>query len=442
MRVTIVAANSLEYDSRLRRTATALVEDGHDVTLVGFLRDGLPAAEELPGGIHARRIPLDLRLTSAFRPLPRVARAALARILGFDSNATTLPPSRARGLDRLRAPIRRLVEILAHVRRGGPWSDAVLRVAPGTDVFHAKALIALPVIRRAARRSGARFVYDIADIHVEAARLARLPRVVRWLIAGREARWMREAAGLTAVSDAVADEVVRRYGVPRPTILLNAPPPHEPENPSVPADTGRLRDAAGLPPGRQIVLYQGGLSIDRGIEELIAAIDVPPLRDRDVAIVVLGYGRLEDVVRAEAARRPGRVVALDAVPTTELMSYTTGASVSYVGQPPRTLNQRLNLANKLFESIMVGVPVVVAEGTEHARVVAAEDLGRAADLDRPESIGAAIAAFLDEPAEARAARRQRLRTLALEKYSWTTARAGVVELYRTIADARDRPTPR
>src|SRR3990172_1233180 len=175
LRVAIVAANTFEYDSRLLRTASALVGAGHTVTILGLAGPGLPEREQLASGAALRRLPLDRRVTSAFRPLPQRARRLLARILGFDPEATQLPPGRPHGLDRLRAPLRRVVEIAAHAHRVGPWADAVVGAAPDADVFHAKALIALPVVHAAARRTGARFVYDVADIHTQAARLARIP---------------------------------------------------------------------------------------------------------------------------------------------------------------------------------------------------------------------------------------------------------------------------
>src|SRR5207245_782376 len=121
--------------------------------------------------------------------------------------ATQLPPARPAGLDRFRVPFRRLAEIVAHARRVGPWSAAVLAAVPDADIYACKALIALPVVRAAARRTGGRFVYDIADLHTEAARLARMPAWFRALVRRRERGWMSEAAGLTAVSPDVADEV-------------------------------------------------------------------------------------------------------------------------------------------------------------------------------------------------------------------------------------------
>jgi hypothetical protein len=125
VKVAIVAANTFQYDARQLRTAAALTSDGHAVTLIGLAGPGLAASEVLDGGIELRRVVVDGTIASAFRPLPITGRRALARLLGIDPAATALPPSRATGLDRIRAPFRRLAEILAHARRVGPWSAAV-----------------------------------------------------------------------------------------------------------------------------------------------------------------------------------------------------------------------------------------------------------------------------------------------------------------------------
>jgi glycosyltransferase involved in cell wall biosynthesis len=431
MKVAFVAANTFQYDARQLRTATALAADGHTVTLVGLAGDGLPARERLESGIELRRIALDRTIASAFRPLPPAGRRIVARLLGIDPAAAALPATRAVGLDRLRAPVRRLAEILAHARRVGPWSVAVVAAVPDADVFACKALIALPVIRDAARRTGGRFVYDIADIHTEAARLARMPGWFRALVRGREQRWMREAAGLTAVSPDVADEVVRLFGVARPTVVLNCPPAWR-AGEVLPARTGRLRALAGLEADRPLVLYQGGFSVDRGIEELVAALETPTLASSALVAVFIGYGRLESWLREQAARFPGRIVVVDAIPPGDLQEFTVDADVGFVGQPPRTLNQRLNLANKLFEYLQAAVPVVVAEGTAHCRLVRQLEVGQCVDVDRPEAIARAITALIDAAPDERERLRLHARTVALERYTWETQGADVVKLYRRI----------
>jgi len=437
LRVAIVAANTFEFDSRLTRTAHALADDGHRVTLVAFAAPGLPEHERLAERLDVRRVAVDRTVVSAVRPLPIPIRRALGRLLGIPAGAVSLPPSAPRGGDRLRAPVRRLVEIVAHVRRAGPWRSAVLRAVPDADVYHCKALIALPVIRGAARSHGARYVYDLADLHTEAARLARMPSFVRRLVREREGRWVREAAGLTAVSEGVAAEAAKRFHVERPVVALNCPPAWRPQERGAPAST-RITDATGIAPGRPVILYQGGFSVDRGIEELAAAIDRPELRAIDAAAVFLGYGRLRDWLRAEAERRPDRIYVLDAVPPSDLLEWTASADLGFVGQPPRTLNQRLNLANKLFESIMAGVPVLVADGTEHCRVVASRSLGACCDVSDPGSIARAAAALLSAPADERAVLREHCRQVALDEFTWERQRDGLVALYRRLAALRQQ----
>lgn len=435
LRVTIVAANPFEFDSRFLRSATSLAADGHRLTILGWSGDGLPPEEELAPGVRLIRLPVDRRLSLAFRPLPGPLRTLLSRAIGLDPRAVVLPPERPRGADRLRHPLRRAVELIANARRVGPWTDLVVAQAPKTDVFHCQSFVVLPVARAAARRLGARFVYDVADYHSEAARLARMPRWFRALVRRRERGWVRDASGFLAVSDPVAELIAGRWRLAeRPGILLNCPPAWRPEDPAAPV-LPRLREAAGLAADVPIVLYQGGFSVDRGVEELVAAIDDPALRALGAVAVFMGYGRLDAWLKAAARERPDRIRVLPAVPPDVLLGWTAGADVSFVGQPPRTLNQRMNLPNKLFESIMAGVPVVVARGNEQCRLVSAEAIGRCATIDEPAEVAAAIAALLRLPADEMAALRARCRAIALERYTWDGTAGALVDLYRRLAAA-------
>jgi len=432
LRVTIVAANPFEFDSRFLRTATTLASDGHVVRILGWPGDGLPHDEELAPGVHLTRLEIDRRISSALRPLPGVLRSVLSRLVGLDPATTVLPPETPRGADRLRHPLRRLLEIVANARRVGPWTDQVVATAPDTDVYHAQSLIVLPVVRAAARRVSGRFVYDIADYHTEAARLARMPWVIREMVRRRERRWARDAAGFLAVSDPVADLVARRFGVERPAVLLNCPPAWRPDEPGPPSSQ-RVRESAGISPGRPIVLYQGGFSVDRGVEELVSAAEERVLRELDAAIVFMGYGRLQAFLDEAARSLPDRVYVLPPVPVDELLDWTASADVSFVGQPPRTLNQRMNLPNKLFESLMAGVPVVVSEGNEQCRLVTAEAVGRCVDVDSPSAIAESVGALLRAPAEERLALRQHCRTVALTRYTWDLNASGLISLYRRLS---------
>lgn len=432
LHVTLVVANTFQFDSRQLRTAATLAADGHQVRILAWSAPDLPTEETLPAGLRLTRIPLDRRISSALRPLPMGLRRLACRVLALDPEAVLLPPDTPRGIDRVRHPLRRMLEVLANSRRVGPWADAVVAAAPETQVFHAKALITLPVVREAARRLGGRFVYDVADYHTEAARLARMPRAVRALVRRRERRWAREAAGTLAVSQPIADLVAERWGVAPPVILMNCPPAWHPETPGLVA-SDLVRRTSGIPAERPVVLYQGGYSIDRGIEELVAALAEPPLRDLGAVAVFMGFGRLEGWLRERAAADPDHIVVLSPVPPDELLPWTASADVTFVGQPPRTLNQRYNLPNKLFESLMAGVPAVVSRGNEQCRLVTTERVGACADIDSPRSIAEALAGILGAAEGARLALREHCRRVALERYSWERNVAGLTGLYRRIA---------
>jgi glycosyltransferase involved in cell wall biosynthesis len=432
LHVTIVAANPFEFDSRFLRSAASLAADGHQLRILGWSATGLPEEEELAPGVRLTRLDIDRRISSALRPLPAGLRTAISRLAGLDPEARVLSPDAPRGLDRLRHPLRRLLEVIANARRVGPWADVVVASAPETEVFHAQSLVVLPVVRAAARRLGARFVYDVADYHTEAARLARMPWLVREVVRRRERGWARDADAFLAVSDPVADLLVRRWGVPRPTVLWNCPPAWRPDEPG-PVASDRIRVTLGIEAERPVVLYQGGLSVDRGVEELVAAATSPRLMELGAAVVFMGYGRLETFVAQAVADHPGRVYLLPAVRPDDLLPWTASADVCFVGQPPRTLNQRMNLPNKLFEAIMAGVPVVVSQGNEQCRLTSAEGIGVCTDIDDPAAIAAACATLLAAPIEERRALRAHCRAVALERYTWERTSAGLVALYRRLA---------
>ena len=220
---------------------------------------------------------------------------------------------------------------------------------------------------------------------------------------------------------------------------MNCPPAWRPDEPgSIESDLVRL--AAGIASDRPVVLYQGGYSVDRGIEELVTAMDEPPMRELDAACAFMGFGRLEGWLREQAELRPDRIVVLPPVPPDDLLPWTASADVTFVGQPPRTLNQRLNLPNKLFESLMAGVPVVVSADNAQCQLTSEEEVGACADIDSPRAIADALASILGQPAAVQRDLRGHCRSVALGRYSWERNVGGLTGLYRRLAETSARKT--
>jgi glycosyltransferase involved in cell wall biosynthesis len=176
----------------------------------------------------------------------------------------------------------------------------------------------------------------------------------------------------------------------------------------------RIHAALELEPATRVVLYQGGFSRDRGIEQLIEAIDAVP----GAVLVLLGYGYLEDELRDRAAASAGRVRILPAVPPTELLDWVASADVVAMPIQPTTLNHRLTTPNKLFEAMAAGVPVVASDLPGMAPTVRETGCGLVCDPTDPEAVAAAIRAILDASPEDRAAYRARALGAAHVTYNW------------------------
>ena len=237
---------------------------------------------------------------------------------------------------------------------------------------------------------------------------------------------MADAAGLIAVTDPLADEVARRFGVARPTVVMNCRPRWRADEPGLPV-SGRLRDAIAADrrsrSGRRAdPALPGGVPRgpgDRGAAG--GAGDAAAPRPVRCVTVFLGFGRLEGRLR-EAAAADARAGSwcLPPVPSAELLEWTAGATLSFVGAPPKTINLRLTIPNKLFESLMAGVPVVVSGGTAVARhVVGAADVGVVVEPWSSAGLADALAAALDEPEDGPGRPHgRRARAAALERYNW------------------------
>src|SRR6266511_4203230 len=232
-------------------------------------------------------------------------------------------------------------------------------------------------------------------------------------------------AGQVVTPPPLAEEVARRFDVPLPAVVMNCRPRWRPEDPRPPSSR-RLRAAAGATRERPLVVYQGAFREDQAIE-------LPALRDLELTVVFLGFGRLEARLRAAAAARPERVVVLPPVPTDELLEWTAGADVAFIGAPPKTLNLRLTIPNKLFESIMAGVPPLVSGGTAVARLVAEIGGGWVVEPWTAENVARTLAEIVRSPRAKRTAMRGTVRTAALKRYNWETEQAALVGLYRSLA---------
>jgi len=407
-RAVLLVANAAAPYSRALRVARSLADAGWDVEIAAVLEDRAPAQERDPGSAHV--------ITRRYAPSGWAARVEAAL------------PRRDRG-GRFRRLAARGIDLLV---KGvlwplGPrgWWATLRQDLPDADLYHAFGILTLPValdLAKAARARGRRglVVYDVIDAILDSNNYHGVPGPVLAWYRRREARWVRRADAVVTVNDALADHCAGTWPFrERPTVLLNCQPRWDP--PATRPD--HIREAAGLPADRHVVLFLGRLGRERGLEAAAEAV----VRLEDAALVMLGFTMHASWSRDLEAkgREPrfaGRHVVLPPVHPDAVRAWAASADASIIAVAANSLNQRLSTPNKFWESLAAGTPVVIGRDLEVMRgIVQADGLGAIADPADPEDLARALREVLEQPPEALAAMRERCLRLCRERYNWEAA---------------------
>jgi glycosyltransferase involved in cell wall biosynthesis len=405
--VTMFVYNDVRTDARVRKEAKALADAGCVVTVIGRGAPGVPPDERVEG----------------FRIVRTPPRAGTG-----PGSESPWRPHRRGGI------LARVGWIVGYGSDFISWRRAALRVAARArstgafEVWHGHDMTGVVVAAAARRRWGGSLVYDSHELYLEAGSAARLPALARRALARWERALARGADAVITVNDTIADELLTRYRIPRPAVVMNCPPVVE----QTPAAESPLRSVLGLD-GRRVLLHHGGIAEGRGIRQAIGALNLLPA---DVALVVLGNGELVGPLGliATEPRYRDRLFLHPAVEIHELPAWIGGADVGLVTFEPVDLNNEYASPNKLFEYLMQGVSPVVSDFPELRRVVQRNDLGVTCDPLSPRSVADAVSRLLNEAPAERAARRARCRAAAIETYSWERQQPTLISTYERLAE--------
>ena len=406
LRIAMALYGDVTHDSRVMREAETLTGAGHSVTiycLSGTVADGSPF-----------RVVAHTPERSPVLP---------------DGSSPFLASSSRSIAGRFASRLRWMVGYARTLRSWGRW---VVNAAGPVDVWHLHDLTGLVAVAPLVGSRG-QLVYDSHEIFLETGSGTRLPVLLRRALSAYEGRLARRAFALVTVNEGCAQVLRQRLRPRRTVIVRNCPPRWTP--PAQPVSN--LRDAAGVPTSRPVVLYHGAFVANRGIEELSEAMLLPALAPSHLAL--LGYGpahaRLEELARDP--RFEGRVHLLQAVPPRELLGWVAGADVDVMPIQRSTLNHWLGTPNRLWESLAAGVPVVASDFPVMRRVVLddpAGPLGALCDPADPKSIAAAIGSILELPEADRAALRRRCLKAAHERWNWEREGARLLDIYRQLQE--------
>ena len=369
-KVCIIQYNASKYLTRVDRAARALAGAGFDVVLIALKDEDTPLFEDR-GAYTVKR----LELTS--RRLPR----------GY-------------GLKFVR-----FAEAI--------WRTFVAAWREDADVYNPRDAYPLLVAHLAATLRRAQVVYDSDELAI--GRNWKVAENRFWLASMKayEGFFARRSAAVITSDFGRADALERTYAIPRPAVVLNVP-----EVIAEPQADLEFRQRA-LGDRRYLLLYQGVFNRNRGLPQAIEAMRTLD----DCRLALVGYGPMEAELK-ELVRTGGledAVAFFDAVPFDTLMRYTAAADVGMIPIVGACLSYATAAPNKLFEYMMVGIPVVASDLPDMARVVRDTGAGTLIeDPSDPASIALAVRALLDGPEALRVVGDREgaamLRTMATRKF--------------------------
>ena len=350
-RIAYLTYSSAEFDGRTRRMARTALAAGYEVVVYARWQPGVPFEED-GLGYRVIRVPavpdlaIPWRRRRGRRRLRDIMTGAYAGTTverrnddedsseeGDEPNETpdqeVATPSLARRLARLVwRPTRRLIRRISTARFTYPlmlfplrplgWAIPLDETAEPADIWHGMWAGSLPALDRLRAKHGGRTVYDSRDVYMRSRGFERMGafkapvRVARTALgAPRRCRPDGERGLCGAARRAIPDRTAA--GRPEHAGPVYAADPRGPTSSA---------QALGLSAETRVVLYQGGLLSDRGIEQGMEAIlDVP-----DAVLAIMGFGsaqaeiealadspRFREQVRILERRVAGRTARLDGV---------------------------------------------------------------------------------------------------------------------------------
>lgn len=296
-KIFFTVTNDLTYDQRMIRICTSLAENGYAVTLIGRkLTSSLPLKQE-----KFRQ----KRLTCFFTK---------GKLFYAEYN------------------IRLFFFLLSHEM------DAVCAI----DLDTILPCLYISKWKRIPR------IYDAHELFTGLKEVATRPLIKKIWTWVEKKTVPRYSHGYT-VSESIAEEFNRRYGVKYKTIRNMA----------------RLRDLTEQPSSEKFLLYQGAVNEARAFEQLI-----PALKQINCKLIICGDGnfmpRLRELIRLNKAE--DKVELKGMLSPDDLWAISQKATIGMGVAENTGINQYLALPNKFFDYIHAGLPQIAMNFPEYQKI--------------------------------------------------------------------------
>lgn len=204
-----------------------------------------------------------------------------------------------------------------------------------------------------------KLVYDSHEYFTGVPEIQDRP-FVKWVWTTIEKSIFPRLIYVTTVSDSIAEEYARKYGI-RPLTVRNCAE-------SSGHIIGYSHEELGICMDDLLLILQGtGINTDRGGEELIDAMATTD----GISLLIVGSGDVVPALKKKAAdlKLNSKIKFIPAKPWNEMIRYTKSADAGLTLDKDTNLNHSFSLPNKLFDYISAGIPVIAGNLPEISKIV-------------------------------------------------------------------------
>ena len=405
--------NEFINDHRVSKEARSLVRAGHEVTILAEkCRNGLSNSEVVDNVLIVR--------ISMFSDFSNKVRQNSSEILNREIRRNSIKARILNGIKR-----NRLRRYLLARSRDIKFFAGALQYAKKNDfdVIHAHDLDSLHVGYRISRKHNIPLIYDSHELWYSNNFVLQKNPLSQLYLRVLERRLIKKTDYVITTTDSRAAALASKYGIKKPVILMNIPQYHEYPK------SNKIREILELPEDIKIILYQGGISKNRGIYNIVEAI-----RDIDKAVLVfIGTGdETENLKRLIIQENlDNKVYVLPLVPVDQLAQYTVSADIGVATYLNSCLSYYLCVPNKLFEFMMARKPLIMSNFPEYIRIANKADIGEIVNPDDSGEIASAIEKLLNDPH-----RIERIKLncemLVKQYYNWEIEEIKLSKIYNSL----------
>ena len=433
-KIVMLVNNACTYDTRVIKQAETLAKNGYDITVICKAQKDLANTETI-NHVKYQRVRTAKNIIKIGQNIIKKLKARYKKIAKYPRKTVNLfwPIKNNTQTTKTQSKVNHSPPQTDHLTKHKlMYKIYEINIRPTLkklkpDIIHAHDLTTLPCAANYARKYDVKLIYDAHELyaHANGINCDKLCNLIQSI----ENEHIQQAQQTITVCESIANHIVKEHLIQPPNIIYNSP---------YLSDTSDnlneccLRSDLNLFNDTPLAIYIGIIAKNRGCDLMVEALKHI---NYEMHLVALGPQK-QDIKQqmidiAKKHNLQNQLHFLNAIAPNKVSMYASSADFSIIPIQKVCLNHEFAMPNKLFESVMAGLPLAVANLTEMRRFVEHWNIGyKIEDQANPKSIAETMMKVYDQRDQLKPDE-HKLAQIA-EQYSWQAQEKKLIQIYEDL----------